>query len=307
MISLAEVEAATEVVLNTADYIYLFWIGVIFFGGLWAINQGYGDIGYETKRGNTDSLLTGFGPLSIAIFFTCSSLVSGLIARETATLIANSDTHNFVAQLGGQLCGIFLFIGRSFAFAGSVQWSPSSHGTSRFLTPKEEILSSWSALKLKDWFLSFLTVCTFAIAASLAWRLFYFFSEHNGQTLPEEVQPLVNFLATYDWQGDWTPAITLGISCVIAAPIIEELVFRGTFYPALKRSLPRGYAIVITGVTFSIIHGSLAAFLPLTALGCMLCIFRDRFGLITCMAIHAAFNFHTLIWLLLAPSASTKF
>ena len=307
MLSFADVAAVTEDAFGTADYVYIVWIGIIFLSGLWAINQGYAHIGDEAGTHQHDSLLAGFGPLSLAIFFTCSSLVSGLIARETAALITNSDAHNFLAQLGGQFCGIILFVGMSFAFAGSVQWSPSLPGRSQNLTTVEEIRIAWAALNKKDWLKSFLAVCTIAIAAALAWRVFYFFSEHNGQTLPEEPQVLVDFIAKYDWHGSWLPVIILSVSCIIAAPIIEELVFRGTFYPALKRSLPRGYAIIITGIIFGIIHGSLAAFLPLTALGCMLCIFRDRFGLFTCMAIHAAFNFHTFIWLLLAPVASTKF
>ena len=307
MLNLADAEAVTEVALGTADYIYLIWIGIIFFAGLRAINQGYVRVGVENQPTQKDSLLTGFGPLSLAIFFTCSSLISGLIARETATLITDSNALNFIAQLGGQLCGIAFFIGMSFAFNGSVQWSPSLNNQKPPLTPTEEIKLAWALLNKNDWFKSFLAVCTLTIATSLAWRIFYFFSAHNGQTLPEEPQVLVDFIAKYNWSGSWLPAIILAISCVVAAPIIEELVFRGTFYPALKRSLPRGYAIVITGVVFGIVHGSLAAFLPLTALGCVLCILRDRFGLITCMAIHAAFNLHTFIWLLIAPTASTQF
>jgi len=307
MTCLADVEAVAEVALSTADYIYLAWVAVVFIGGLWAINKGYAEIGHETQRGTNDSILTGFGPLSLAIFFTSTTLISGLIARETATLFSNSETHNFLSQLGGQIFGILFFIGMSFAFRGSVHWRSSLYPQISNLSTVDEIKQSWLALNKKDWLKSFLTVCTMAIAASLAWRVFYFFSAHNGQTLPEEPQALVEYFAKYDWNGTWLPAIILSISCVIAAPIIEELVFRGTFYPALKSSMPRGYAIIITGVTFGIVHGSLAAFLPLTAIGCMLCIVRDRFGLITGMAVHAAFNLHTVIWLLLAPTASTKF
>ncbi len=304
---LADVEAVAEVALSTADYIYLAWLALISIAGLWAINQGYAEIGRESQRATADSILTGFGPLSLAVFFTSTTLISGLIARETSTLIANSEIHNFLSQLGGQIFGILFFIGMSFAFRGSVQWCSSINPPLSSLSTVDEIQQSWAALNKKDWFKSFLTICTMAIAASLAWRVFYIFSAHGGQTLPEEPQALVEYFAKYNWNGTWLPAIILSISCVIAAPIIEELAFRGTFYPALKSSMPRGYAIVITGVTFGIVHGSLAAFLPLTAIGCMLCIFRDRFGLITSMAVHAAFNLHTVIWLLIAPTASTKF
>jgi hypothetical protein len=32
---------------------------------------------------------------------------------------------------------------------------------------------------------------------------------------------------------------------------------------------------------------------------------RDRFGLLACIAVHAAFNFTSLLWMKLAPNAST--
>ena len=45
--------------------------------------------------------------------------------------------------------------------------------------------------------------------------------------------------------------------------------------------------------------------MPLFAFGAFMCLVRDRYGLLTCMAIHCSFNLWNLVWLKLAPNAST--
>ena len=35
-----------------------------------------------------------------------------------------------------------------------------------------------------------------------------------------------------------------------------------------------------------------------------MCLIRDRYGLLTCISIHASFNLWNLVWLKLAPNAS---
>lgn len=67
----------------------------------------------------------------------------------------------------------------------------------------------------------------------------------------------------------------------------------------------RWIAICATGALFSAAHLSPSAALPLFAFGAFMCLVRDRYGLITCMAIHCCFNGWNLLWLKLAPNAST--
>jgi membrane protease YdiL (CAAX protease family) len=67
----------------------------------------------------------------------------------------------------------------------------------------------------------------------------------------------------------------------------------------------RWIAICVTGAVFSAAHLSPSAALPLFAFGAFMCLVRDRYGLITCMAIHCCFNGWNLLWLKLAPNAST--
>ena len=67
----------------------------------------------------------------------------------------------------------------------------------------------------------------------------------------------------------------------------------------------RWIAVCLTGLLFSAAHGSPSAALPLFGFGAFMCLVRDRYGLLTCMAAHACFNGWNLLWLKLAPNAST--
>jgi len=67
----------------------------------------------------------------------------------------------------------------------------------------------------------------------------------------------------------------------------------------------RWIAVSVTGAVFSAAHLSPSAALPLFAFGAFMCLVRDRYGLLTCMAIHCCFNGWNLLWLKLAPNAST--
>jgi len=67
----------------------------------------------------------------------------------------------------------------------------------------------------------------------------------------------------------------------------------------------RWIAVLLTGAFFSAAHQSPSAALPLFGFGAFMCLVRDRYGLLTCMAAHACFNGWNLLWLKLAPAAST--
>ena len=67
----------------------------------------------------------------------------------------------------------------------------------------------------------------------------------------------------------------------------------------------RWIAVCLTGALFSAAHLSPSAALPLFAFGAFMCLVRDRYGLLTCMALHCSFNAWNLVWLKLAPNAST--
>lgn len=57
----------------------------------------------------------------------------------------------------------------------------------------------------------------------------------------------------------------------IAAPLVEELLFRGYMYGALKKATNPIFSAVIVGALFAVVHGNLPALLPLWAFSILLC------------------------------------
>jgi membrane protease YdiL (CAAX protease family) len=77
----------------------------------------------------------------------------------------------------------------------------------------------------------------------------------------------------------------------IAAPFMEEFVYRGFLFNALARYAPVWLAAIVSGVLFGLSHGSASAFLPLAASGVVLAYVYQRSGSLTAsMLTHALFN-----------------
>jgi len=251
-----------------------------------------------------------YGLFGLISFFVYVSVIPSVLIPSFKIIFTQGDTAIYFAQLIGQILGAITLVAFAYLCPSSLRFAPSARLNDAPPLPAQtffdDIKSAWDNLEFKTLWQKFFSLCAIAICAGLIWKLFYYFSEQSGQLLPEDTQPLVDLIAKYDWSGPLSPIILLGISCVIGAPLIEELIFRGMIYPSLKQWLPRGYAIIITGVFFGVVHGNLAAVFPLMAFGSVLCIIRDRFGLFTCIALHALFNLHTFIWLYLAPNASSQ-
>jgi membrane protease YdiL (CAAX protease family) len=89
----------------------------------------------------------------------------------------------------------------------------------------------------------------------------------------------------------WRDRLIIGVMAVGLAPVVEELIFRGLFFPVLRDlGLPR-LAWLGTSVFFGLIHGNAAAFLPLTLFGLYLAWLYQRTGnLLAPITAHALFN-----------------
>jgi membrane protease YdiL (CAAX protease family) len=307
---LASAELNEEVVLGNLDYAYFAWTGIVFLVGLAMFRKGTIHYGEEQPSELQSSSQAVYGIFGLISFFVYVSVIPGTLIPSLKIFFTEGDTAIYLAQLIGQILGAITLVAFAYLCPGSLRFGPSAHFNEIPPLPVQtffdDIKSAWQSLDLRSLWQKFFSLCAIALGAGLVWKLFYYFSEQSGQPLPEDIQPLVDFIAKYDWSGPISPIVFLGISCVFGAPIIEELVFRGMIYPSLKRWLPRGYAIIITGVFFGVVHGNLAAVFPLMVFGSVLCIIRDRFGLFTCIALHALFNLHTFIWLYLAPNASSQ-
>lgn len=305
--------------LGWRDYLFVAWMLATTLAGVWYLTRGLAHPAEDHPRKVFSSDLPSWAvqvvtfllsPAPIIIFLVCMA-GAGLILGSTASLFG-PDAAQAVMSLTGQGLAALTLIVFTLAAPGTVHWAPSASTAGEAPPPEptdgtDEIRLAGRAFHVSTLLKIYLSIIALTIAAGLIWRLFYYFCELQGQVLPDEPQTVVKMVVDYDWSGPWAPILLFGAAITIGAPIAEELAFRGMFYPLLKGWLPRGYAIVITGIVFASIHGSLSAFLPLAAFGAVQCIFRDRYGLFTCIGIHMLFNMVTFFWLNVAPNASTQF
>ncbi|MBI3820732.1 MAG: CPBP family intramembrane metalloprotease [Planctomycetes bacterium] len=95
--------------------------------------------------------------------------------------------------------------------------------------------------------------------------------------------------------ADFGARLAMIASIAIAAPIAEEVVFRGTLQPAISRFIGADLARLSVAVLFGSLHGPVAG-LPIGVFGYFLGRVRDAWGrLAPCIAIHALNNLVALL------------
>jgi membrane protease YdiL (CAAX protease family) len=88
----------------------------------------------------------------------------------------------------------------------------------------------------------------------------------------------------------------MAIAAVIAAPICEEIIFRGYLYPVLKRFAGVWPAAICSAFVFSAAHGNLTALLPLFVFGALLVLIYEKTGSLWApIAVHFCFNGATVM------------
>jgi membrane protease YdiL (CAAX protease family) len=109
----------------------------------------------------------------------------------------------------------------------------------------------------------------------------------------ESVQDTVKLLQT---SKDPTILSLMAFAAVVAAPICEEIVFRGYFYAATKRFAGPWVAGFISALVFASAHASLSALLPLFIFGCVLVFLYEKTGSLWApIAVHFCFNGATVL------------
>jgi len=89
------------------------------------------------------------------------------------------------------------------------------------------------------------------------------------------------------------PKLLIGLAFLacIAAPVCEEIVFRGYFYGVMKRYSCRYFAAVTTGLIFGLVHGSMWSLAPLVVIGIVLAVVYELSGSLWApMICHCIFN-----------------
>jgi membrane protease YdiL (CAAX protease family) len=95
------------------------------------------------------------------------------------------------------------------------------------------------------------------------------------------------------------------ITASVAAPIFEEIMFRGFLLPSLTRYMPLWGAIVASSFVFAFAHLSLSEILPLTTLGMVLgFVYTRSRNLLASMLLHSLWNSGTLVSLFLLGSGA---
>lgn len=86
-----------------------------------------------------------------------------------------------------------------------------------------------------------------------------------------------------------------GLAAVVA-PVTEELIFRGGLFRYLHVRVMRPFALGVPALLFAALHGNIAAFVPLFALGVFFALAYERTGRIGVpMIAHALFNLNTIL------------
>jgi len=102
---------------------------------------------------------------------------------------------------------------------------------------------------------------------------------------------------------DTTALSIFFFTAAIAAPLFEEVLFRGFLLPSLTRYFSVWGAIFVSALLFAIAHLSLSEILPLSALGVVLGVVYTRSrNLLAPMLLHSLWNSGTLLSLFLLGS-----
>lgn len=106
-------------------------------------------------------------------------------------------------------------------------------------------------------------------------------------------------------EGDPVALLIFFFTAAVAAPIFEELLFRGFLLPSLTRYLPVWGAVVASSFVFALAHLSLSEVLPLATLGMVLGIVYTRSrGLLASMLLHSLWNSVTMVGLFILGSGT---
>lgn len=92
----------------------------------------------------------------------------------------------------------------------------------------------------------------------------------------------------------------MSFSAAIAAPLVEETIFRGYLYPVAKRYCGPVAGMVFSSMIFAGAHGSAIALLPLFVLALLLCNVYERTGSLWApISVHFLFNSATIAFQLM--------
>ncbi len=146
--------------------------------------------------------------------------------------------------------------------------------------------------------LIFRTIAGLAMALPIVWAMNTAF--HVFVTDSAKEQALVTIFRSASESGNWEKVASICLSGVVVAPVVEETLFRGYFYPVLKRFGGPLWSSFLVSAIFALSHGNTGAMAGLFALAICLTVSYERYGsLWVSVGMHAGFNAISLVLLYL--------
>ncbi|MCU0527409.1 MAG: CPBP family intramembrane metalloprotease [Elainella sp. Prado103] len=106
-------------------------------------------------------------------------------------------------------------------------------------------------------------------------------------------------------EGDPVALLIFFFTAAVAAPVFEEILFRGFLLPSLTRYVPVWGAIGLSSLLFALAHLSLSEVIPLATLGAVLgFVYTRSRGLLASMLMHSLWNSITMIGLFILGSGT---
>ena len=85
--------------------------------------------------------------------------------------------------------------------------------------------------------------------------------------------------------------VVTGLSAIIVAPLVEEIIFRGYLYAVIKRYSGCVFAAITTSLLFAVVHGNLPVIMPLLTLALILTLAYELTGCLWVPIVaHSLFN-----------------
>jgi membrane protease YdiL (CAAX protease family) len=219
--------------------------------------------------------------LVLAISFVFGSLVNGALARLVHQLDAglSGQDRSAVESMAGQLAfyavaisaTLLVLAARRNIEVRAIGWRAPSR--------------RWLAAAIP------LTLLGLALAGALA-------------GIAQQMLPHAQNSQCISVRNQYGHSVLLALPVVcLAAPVVEETVFRGVLYGWLRGVLPLGMAMLVSGAVFALAHAVTLLFLPLLGLGVLLAWIYERSQSIwPGVVVHALFNLVGIIDILTAGS-----
>jgi membrane protease YdiL (CAAX protease family) len=214
----------------------------------------------------TWSVRSAIGLVLLALALT---LLAGAIVSQMGTTTWSPALHAFAA--GCVLLGLYA------ALVGIVWGMATTSGVrlSEAVGLAHTVSSRWYAAAVGS------AIVGWAFSAGYVWAL-----TALGVRMPAENVAVLTLLA----RGPVGVAMTV-VLLVVAAPIAEEIIYRGVLLPSLDERWGVTVGLVASAAVFSAVHLSVVGFVPLMGVGLLFgWLFMKSRSLRVAMVAHAAFN-----------------